>query len=47
MKWSGHAVRMEGMRSAYNIFVRKLEGKRLHENQGEVGKIILKWILAF
>jgi hypothetical protein len=45
LRWAGHAVCMEEMSSAYNIFVGKPEGDRPSKNEGIDGWIILKCIL--
>jgi hypothetical protein len=39
-----YVAHVEGMRNTYKIFVRKLERKRPHEDQG-VYRTILQWIL--
>jgi len=46
MKWAGHVAYLEEeKRNAYRVLVGKPEGKRLLEDLGIVGYIILKWIL--
>jgi hypothetical protein len=42
MKWVGHVARMGQMTNAYKILVGKPEGKRLSEELGVDGKIILE-----
>jgi hypothetical protein len=43
MKWAEHVARMDEMRNAYKILVRKPEGRDHLENTGVDGRIILKF----
>jgi hypothetical protein len=44
MRWVGHVARMRERRGAYNVLMRKLQGKRPIGNPLVDGRIILKWI---
>jgi hypothetical protein len=46
MKWGGYVARMGEMRTAYEIFVGKPEGKRALEDLAVDVTIILEWILG-
>jgi hypothetical protein len=45
MRSAGYEACMGSIRTAYNMFVRKLEGKTSLEYLGVDESIILKWIL--
>jgi hypothetical protein len=45
MRWSGHVAHMELIRNAYNILLRKPEGKRLlgrHRYRWEDNKMVVR-----
>jgi hypothetical protein len=44
MRWAGHVTCMRDMRNAYNVFVRKPEGKNNSEELCVDGRILLEWI---
>ena len=44
MRWAGHVLCMGEERSVYRVLVRRTEGKRLLEDPGVDGRIILRWI---
>jgi hypothetical protein len=45
MRWAWYVACMEKTRNGYTLLVGKPAGKRLSEDVGVVGRIILKWIL--
>jgi hypothetical protein len=46
MRWAEHVARMGEMRSAYEVLVRRPEGKNHSEDLSADGRIILKWFLG-
>jgi len=44
MRWAGHVARMVVRSGAYSVLMEKPEGKRLLEDLGVDGRIILSWI---
>ena len=44
MRWAGHEARMGESRCVYRVLVGKPEGKRLFEEPGVDGRILIRWI---